>query len=369
MKRLLLIMGATAVLVAPFRAQAQSAHTHNDLTIPEFRQVLLDLGSYLDARKGTNLRSQFEAVTDDSLRQLYPSIANPRQLQSAVTALKEHDAAQGAQSRLLHKARVVPEAAFPACTANSIIDNSAGAQCTPAYPDPTNAGWEAMVNPLITFGAFSPSDFDAVSAQACGLTVETNLQQVTVALQGALESLTPICSTIPPVINIACWAPAAAIAVAGSVSAGLFSDCIEQDGLVNAAEIDAGFHNTVTIYNDLNTSVAGLNTHLTNVNNQITSEFSALDTHLTNVDNHVTSEFIALDAHLVALVNQLSNQISQSTALTGAYLKQVMKLQLEPSGLQKIDPPILTCTGTNCPNVLAACPAAGCSWNNVGPLP
>jgi hypothetical protein len=27
------------------------------------------------------------------------------------------------------------------------------------------------------------------------------------------------------------------------------------------------------------------------------------------------------------------------------------------------------CTGTNCPNVLAKCPAAGCSWNNVGPLP
>jgi hypothetical protein len=65
----------------------------------------------------------------------------------------------------------------------------------------------------------------------------------------------------------------------------------------------------------------------------------------------------------------LTTQISQGTALLQAYLKQIMKLELTPDGQKKIDPPILTCTGTNCPNVLAMCPAAGCSWNNAGPLP
>jgi len=44
MKRILLLVGASALLVAPFRAQTQSAQTQNDMTIPEFRQVLLDLG-------------------------------------------------------------------------------------------------------------------------------------------------------------------------------------------------------------------------------------------------------------------------------------------------------------------------------------
>jgi len=68
-------------------------------------------------------------------------------------------------------------------------------------------------------------------------------------------------------------------------------------------------------------------------------------------------------------VTQLSNQVTQGTALLGADLKQVMKLELTPEGLRAIKPAILTCTGTNCPNVLANCPAAGCSWNNVGPLP
>jgi hypothetical protein len=52
-----------------------------------------------------------------------------------------------------------------------------------------------------------------------------------------------------------------------------------------------------------------------------------------------------------------------------AELRQIMKLQMTPDGQQRLNPAILTCTGTNCPNVLANCPAAGCSWNNVGPLP
>jgi hypothetical protein len=98
-------------------------------------------------------------------------------------------------------------------------------------------------------------------------------------------------------------------------------------------------------------------------------DIGALDTHLTNVNNQITGEFTALDAHLVALFTQLTGQISEATKLLDADLKQVMKLELTPEGLRKIVPAILTCTGANCPNVLASCPAAGCSWNNVGPLP
>lgn len=64
-KRLLLIAGATALLVAPSVAQAQSAQ--NEMTIPEFRQVLVDLGTYLDAHKGTNLASQFSTIPENTL--------------------------------------------------------------------------------------------------------------------------------------------------------------------------------------------------------------------------------------------------------------------------------------------------------------
>src|SRR5215471_1506900 len=98
MKRILLLVGASALLVAPLRAQTQSAQIQNDMTISEFRQVLVDLGSYLDANKGTNVRSRFSALSDEALSKLYPSVANPQQLKSAVAALKQHDTAKEAVS-------------------------------------------------------------------------------------------------------------------------------------------------------------------------------------------------------------------------------------------------------------------------------
>ncbi|MDQ2775792.1 MAG: hypothetical protein M3Y57_12880 [Acidobacteriota bacterium] len=54
-KRILLIAAATALLIA--QSGAQTLQAPNSMTIPEFRQVLVDLGTYLDAHKGTNLAS------------------------------------------------------------------------------------------------------------------------------------------------------------------------------------------------------------------------------------------------------------------------------------------------------------------------
>jgi hypothetical protein len=379
-KRFFLIAGVTALLVVP--SGAQSSQASNEMTIPEFRQVLVDLGTYLDAHKGTNLASQFSAIPDEQLNKLYPAVSNPRQLQSAITTLKEHDAALASGSlvsprtRSAPRASITPDAGVGTCGPNSIIDDSSGSACTPAYPDPNNTAWQNLVNPLITFGAFSPSDYASVSSQSCGLTVESNLSQVSSALQGAVLAASSICSALPPIASNICWAANAVFSVADAVSFGLFADCTEQDGNVNAAQIDAAFHNTVTIFNALNAGFANASTQLTNVNSQITGEFTTVNTnlstdfnalstqvanvdiHLTNVDNHIATEF----ANLTTVVNQ-------ATAQLNAELKQVMKLEMTPDGQKKLNPAILTCTGTNCPNVLANCPAAGCSWNNVGPLP
>jgi hypothetical protein len=367
MKRLLLIMGATAWLVAPYHAQAQTAQTQTDMTTSEFRRVLVDMGSYLDAHRGTNLASRFAAISDETLSKIYPAVSNPHQLQSAVAALTQYDAAQrlGASAKI---SRLRPLAVFGSCTPNSIIDNSPGAACTPVYPDPTNSAWENMVNPDITFGAFSPTDYPSVAMQSCSLTVETNLVQVVSALNGAVTVAAIACGAIP-LVPEPCFAAVAVVGVAGAISQGLLNDCAEQDGLVNAAEVDAAFHNTVTIFNALGTDTASINGNLATDTATIDGNIAALDTHLTNVNNQIAGEFIATDTQIQNDFNLLTTQISQGTALLQAYLKQIMKLELTPDGLKVIDPPILTCTGTNCPNVLAKCPAAGCSWNNVGPLP
>jgi hypothetical protein len=205
----------------------------------------------------------------------------------------------------------------------------------------------------------SPTSAGTIDGEKIGLYVDRGISLLAeVACDAAPDVLGEGTNTIPCV----------AFGVTKAVEVVLDSLIDHQEfcnGLLEVATADATLNDVINVHGD----VGALDTHLTNVNNQITGEFSTLDTHITNVDNHVAAEFVALDAHIVTLVNQLSNQIAQGTALLSAELRQVMKLDLTPDGLRKIVPAILTCTGTNCPNVLALCPAAGCSWNDVGPLP
>ncbi len=181
-------------------------------------------------------------------------------------------------------------------------------------------------------------------------------------------------------------------AIAADIANGFFDTATFCSGEGTANQIDANFRRLDHIHDDLadvqttaNTidthitnvdnhianEISALDTHLTNVNNQITSEFAATNTHITDVDNHIANEFTALDTHMVNLFNALGNQLTNATALLGADLKQVMKLELTPEGQRQIVPAILTCTGTDCPDVLNACNGTGgaCSWNRVGPLP
>jgi hypothetical protein len=146
------------------------------------------------------------------------------------------------------------------------------------------------------------------------------------------------------------------LAIAADVANGFFDTATFCAGEVTANQVDANFNRLDHIHDDLAA---------------VQTSADAIDTHLTNVDNHITAEFTALDAHIVALFATLGNQITSSTNLLSAELKQVMKLELEPEGLRQIVPAILTCDGTNCPNVLTHCTGTGgaCSWNNVGPLP
>jgi len=384
MKRLLFVVAAVVLLIGLSGAQAQSAQTKKDITIPEFRRVLMDLGSWIDAQKGTDFARQFQAIDDDMLIKLYPAVPDGRRFQSLVAQLKRHKFNAVRSSTLARATSSVAPLIVtgPACGApNNIIEN--GGACTPAYPDPTDGAWQFMVGPLEGYTdlngipAFSPNDNADVSSQGCSLDAETVLQQINVILSAVVNAASPFCNIIPAPFNGFCWGPVGAIEIVNSIFGGFFLDCVEQDGLVNAAKIDAAFQNTATIYAALGSSSAvTLATDISNSTTTLGTDISALDTHLTNVDNHIATEFgtltLQLQADYTVLTNQLTalaGQLTQGTALLDATLKQIMKLQLEPDGLQKIVPAILTCTGTNCPNVLNKCPAAGCSWNNVGPLP
>lgn len=145
------------------------------------------------------------------------------------------------------------------------------------------------------------------------------------------------------------------------------------DDDLTANVIDTSYVGIADVHSDLFSIGTSLDSHLTSVDADIDANLLAdttlIDQNIANLSTQVNTDFVNTEALITTDFNALTTQITQGTALLQAYLKQIMKLQLEPSGLAKIVPAILTCTGTNCPNVLAMCPAAGCSWNNVGPLP
>ncbi len=122
---------------------------------------------------------------------------------------------------------------------------------------------------------------------------------------------------------------------------------------------------------NITTNTSNVGAQLTTIGNQISNvgaQVAAVDTHITAVDAHITAVFNALTAQLIIL--QASVDLANQRLLkTIAGQAQIMKLDLTPEGSRILLNSILTCTGSNCPNVLANCPGGICSWNSVGPLP
>jgi len=381
-KQFLLVLGAAALLVAPRCAQAQTtqkktaqvqgSQVENAMTASELRQVFMDLGSYLDARRGTNLRSQFAAVPDDIMMRISQAIPDARRFQNAVAVLKRDDAARAASTRRMQKAStpsilgappytpVYTEPVYPDCPYGTIIDDAPWSQCNPGYPDPTNSAWLTEVSGPAILGAFDPSDDYHISPQSCSLEIAAAMSVAANTLQATIMVYTAVCGALPDGAGNVCWATNAPFSIAAGYVLADNNACVFQGGLVTGAQVEAAFHNTVTNYN----SLKGLSTQLANVDTHIANEFVAHDNHLTGVDVHIAAEFAALDAHMVTLINQLVDANVQSTALLRAYLRQLLRMQLIPDTQKSIPAALLSCTGTNCPAILTNCPKAGCSWLN-----
>lgn len=139
-------------------------------------------------------------------------------------------------------------------------------------------------------------------------------------------------------------------------------------GDTNYARLDIIHADLLNADVDIDTKIAAADT---DIDTKIAAADLDIDTKVTAANTDIDTKIAAANLDIDMKIAALGSQVSQGTALLQAYLFQVMKLQLEPAGVGKIDPTILTCNGGSvpCPNVLAKCPAAGCSWNNVGPLP
>jgi len=302
-----------AIAQAPPKSEVES------LSVEEFRQTLVEFGAYLDAhKKGTNFSRDFQNMPQESLQALLSGVPNPRQFQAAVTALQHSNNSRVPTRNLISQALGAQSATvYPNCPADTIIDTSSNATCLPSYPDPSNTAWQAMVNGLITFGAFSPDDFADVSSQQCNLTVESNLAITSNSLLAGLEAATDGCSAlndVPAPATAACFGPLALTLVPAAYAAStLYNLCQEQDGNVNAAEIDAAFHNTVTIYDKLGQAIGGINTIQTDISS-VTTDILGLDTTVNNDYSHLTTDFTNLTTTLNSDYTNLNTSISNAVS-------------------------------------------------------
>ena len=332
------VVFTTNLAAQPYSSPAAQGRT--DISLPEFRQVLVDWGTFIDQHKGTNLRSQFESAPDYALAALYPAGADMKRLQSALTALKTPAAAASANN-FTPRVAATPLAQFPNCSAGEIIDDAGGSTCTPSYP--SGSAWAAMVVGLGPIGAISNTS-SAGSSQRCDTGVESALALSAIVFQGTLNTNEAVCGAlISPASNV-CWGIAAGVAVANSATQGLFATCVEQDGDINAAQIEAGFHNTVTIFNNLKGVAGQVGTAITNIatlDGKVTTvgtDVKTIDTKVNNLQTSINTAQTAINNVQVS-INTLQTSQANNQALNFRLVIENELLQAGSGGIGLLELP------------------------------
>jgi len=130
-----------------------------------------------------------------------------------------------------------------------------------------------------------------------------------------------------------------------------------QDALIDGAEIEGAYENTLIIIgqeNDLNTDLAA---HDLNI-----------DTDLAAHDLNIDTDLITHDTDIKALLANLQGAVDENQRLikiTMSRQLEIIRLLITPSGRRVINADVLTCTGDDCPEypALQLCPNGSLSWN------
>ena len=258
----------------------------------------------------------------------------------------------------------------------------------PAYPEsPGDVGpYNTFTATLNGLGALVDSDGDGrLNDERCGADYEADLQ-IGYSAIGSLDAVLAGCSALPPGAEDICFATAA---IAAGTTFGFqiaISQCTLQDALVDSAEIEAAFENTVVIFDKLaevqgtvNSTSSALSAHaaeltsgidllanllrmtLTRIGEHDTAVKNALTTHDGDVKTaltvHDTDVKNAIGTHDTAVQSRLDG-VQSGVDTNKELLQVVLERQLEvirllhtPQGQRESDVP--------------ACDGVPCTWNNV----
>lgn len=176
----------------------------------------------------------------------------------------------------------------------------------PAYPEsPGGVGpYNTFTATLSGLGALVDSDGDSrLNDERCGADYEADLQ-IGYSAIGSLDAILAGCSALPPGAEDVCFGVAAITAGTAFGFQIAISQCALQDALVDSAEIEAAFENTVIIFDKLaevqgtvNSSSSVLSAHAAELSSGIDLLANLLRMTLTQIGEHDTAIKNALAAH------------------------------------------------------------------------
>lgn len=290
-----LVTGVTALFLA-FLSLSGAASAKSAMSVQEFRMVLLDWAEIVDSARpgqsGSQIGSMIARLNDEELEILMDSVPDPGALADTLASLDAAPAAVETQTSGVTTSGL-PAATFP-----------------PPYP--SGPSYQVFTATLSGMGALSDSNGDGLlNDERCSADFEALHSILLATAKAADGTLNLVCDgNLEPISRAICFG-GAAIAFAFLVAEEtILSQCSLQDALVDSAEIEAAYENSLAIH--------------------------------ANLDTH-------------------DEDIKQVLLTVKAAQRQILRLLLTPQGRRKVDPDVLTCTGDDCPQVLD-CPGTECRF-------
>ena len=267
MKKILSVM-LVGLMLAPFCM----AQNENDISLPEFRQCLMDMLVVLNARQQADYAKILPAMTDTQLAQIYKGVQDGKRFQQAARFI--HDAAKNGGMR--RRSSGAPAASMVGAPAvkkapGFQIDTAVSPRlfppigtptlpniglATPPYPFGTGS-WHDMVT-SIPSGELTSAD---LSSAICTPDYLSAMTTAVSAFHSAKDAGDAICEIVPDIFveilgegasipaKEICYLIVLIVGAFDSAFEGFLADCDLQGELVAAAEGNAAYLNTIALFN------------------------------------------------------------------------------------------------------------------------
>jgi hypothetical protein len=375
-------MAGTILMMLASQATIARDNHHNDVMLADFQAAMLN---HIDMVGSPQLQKQFAELTYEDWELIYEWVPDKNEFIDATQSMRVLADSAGRINPLRGESVKSPNGMFIGSKALLPAQSF-----VPAYPSGGNYNTYTATLPglglLVDSSDIGTETGTAVNNERCDTNGEAGAWIAHAVLVIAADVGNTACSATPSPFEPATCIPAGALNAAVSASEIVLNQCAFQTGLVDSAEIEAGYENSVEVMGTVNnidvmindetnfTDDVELNAHDTGIkavmsihdtdiksavsthDTDIKSAVSAHDTDIKSaVSTHDTDIKAALSTHDADIKALLAN-VQAGVDQNGVKLDLLLARQLEvirllhtPEGRRSTDIP--------------ACNGGPCSWN------